>query len=80
MTLGMTCRLVTLSDFLFFFLINKSKRGLLAPLLLCVSEFDLRSFLCTESEQLIWKSQGLPSDDLSVENALVILQVWFSFN
>lgn len=41
----------------------------------CVSEFDLRSFLCSESEQLIWKSQGLPSDDLSMENALVILQV-----
>ena len=40
-----------------------------------VSEFDLRSFLCSESEQLIWKSQGLPSDDLSMENALVILQV-----
>lgn len=39
------------------------------------SEFDLRRFLCTESEQLIWKSEGLPSDDLSIENALVILQV-----
>ncbi|CAG13680.1 unnamed protein product, partial [Tetraodon nigroviridis] len=37
-------------------------------------EFDLRSFLSTESEQLIWKSQGLPSDDLSIENALIILQ------
>jgi hypothetical protein len=24
---------------------------------------------------LIWKSEGLPSDDLSIENALVILQV-----
>ena len=39
------------------------------------SEFDLRRFLCTESEQLIWKSEGLPSDDLSIENAIVILQV-----
>ncbi|XP_076002176.1 cytoplasmic dynein 2 heavy chain 1 isoform X2 [Genypterus blacodes] len=39
-----------------------------------LQKFDLRSFLCTESEQLIWKSQGLPSDDLSMENALVILQ------
>ncbi|XP_036005544.1 cytoplasmic dynein 2 heavy chain 1 isoform X1 [Fundulus heteroclitus] len=38
-------------------------------------QFDLRSFLCSESEQLIWKSQGLPSDDLSMENALVILQI-----
>uniref|UniRef100_A0A3Q3WZD5 Cytoplasmic dynein 2 heavy chain 1 n=1 Tax=Mola mola TaxID=94237 RepID=A0A3Q3WZD5_MOLML len=37
-------------------------------------KFDLRSFLCSESEQLIWKSEGLPSDDLSMENALVILQ------
>lgn len=44
---------------------------------LCLSEFDLGSFLSTESEQLIWKSQGLPSDDLSMENALVILQVDF---
>lgn len=48
-------------------------------LLLLVSEFDLRSFLCSESEQLIWKSQGLPSDDLSMENALVILQVRLIF-
>ncbi|XP_071990308.1 cytoplasmic dynein 2 heavy chain 1 isoform X1 [Engystomops pustulosus] len=37
--------------------------------------FDLRRFLSTESEQLIWKSEGLPSDELSVENALVILQI-----
>ena len=40
-----------------------------------VDQFDLRRFLCTESEQLIWKGEGLPSDDLSMENALVILQV-----
>ena len=40
-----------------------------------LSDFDLRHFLSTESEQLIWKSEGLPSDDLSMENALVILQV-----
>uniref|UniRef100_A0A2C9KF65 Dynein heavy chain coiled coil stalk domain-containing protein n=1 Tax=Biomphalaria glabrata TaxID=6526 RepID=A0A2C9KF65_BIOGL len=40
-----------------------------------VDKFDLRRFLSTESEQLIWKSEGLPSDDLSMENALVILQV-----
>ncbi|CAG5115632.1 unnamed protein product, partial [Candidula unifasciata] len=39
-----------------------------------VDKFDLRQFLSTESEQLIWKSEGLPSDDLSMENALVILQ------
>ncbi|XP_043547742.1 cytoplasmic dynein 2 heavy chain 1 isoform X2 [Chiloscyllium plagiosum] len=40
-----------------------------------LQKFDLRHFLYTESEQLIWKSEGLPSDDLSVENALVILQI-----
>ncbi|KAF3692878.1 Cytoplasmic dynein 2 heavy chain 1 [Channa argus] len=39
-----------------------------------LQKFDLLSFLCSESEQLIWKSQGLPSDELSMENALVILQ------
>jgi len=37
--------------------------------------FIHRYFLSTESEQLVWKGEGLPSDDLSVENALVILQV-----
>ena len=35
--------------------------------------FSIRRFLSTESEQLIWKGEGLPSDDLSMENALVIL-------
>ena len=38
-----------------------------------LESFDFRRFLSTESEQLVWKSEGLPSDDLSVENALVIL-------
>ena len=37
-------------------------------------KFDVRKFLSTESEQLVWKSQGLPSDELSMENALVILR------
>ena len=36
--------------------------------------FDLRRFLGSESQQLLWKGEGLPSDDLSMENALVILQ------
>ncbi|ESO93665.1 hypothetical protein LOTGIDRAFT_209197 [Lottia gigantea] len=40
-----------------------------------VESFEIRRFLSTESEQLIWKSEGLPSDELSMENALVILQV-----
>ncbi|XP_025088458.1 cytoplasmic dynein 2 heavy chain 1-like isoform X3 [Pomacea canaliculata] len=39
-----------------------------------VSQFDLRRFLSTESEQLMWKAEGLPSDELSMENAMVILQ------
>lgn len=37
--------------------------------------FDLKRFLVSEKEQLLWKSQGLPSDQLSIENAAVILQV-----
>ncbi|XP_074620352.1 cytoplasmic dynein 2 heavy chain 1-like [Acropora palmata] len=36
--------------------------------------FDFRRFMSTESEQLVWKAEGLPSDDLSMENALVILK------
>ncbi|XP_076467409.1 LOW QUALITY PROTEIN: cytoplasmic dynein 2 heavy chain 1-like [Babylonia areolata] len=39
-----------------------------------IAHFDLRRFLSTESEQLTWKGEGLPSDELSMENALVILQ------
>ncbi|KAJ3280883.1 Cytoplasmic dynein 2 heavy chain 1, partial [Borealophlyctis nickersoniae] len=35
--------------------------------------FDLLKVMSTESEQLVWKSQGLPSDALSNENAIVIL-------
>ena len=38
-------------------------------------DFDLKKFLSSESEQLIWKGQGLPSDVLSMENALIILKV-----
>ncbi len=39
-----------------------------------VEEFNLRQFLSTESTLLLWKGEGLPSDDLSIENALVILE------
>ncbi|CAH8494870.1 unnamed protein product [Schistosoma turkestanicum] len=35
--------------------------------------FDLRRFLSTEPEQLLWSSQGLPSDQLSGENAVTIV-------
>jgi len=43
--------------------------------LLKMQVYVLCRFLSTESEQLIWKSEGLPSDELSMENAMVILQV-----
>ena len=39
-----------------------------------LEKFEMRRFLSTESEQLGWKAEGLPSDDLSMENAMVILQ------
>ncbi|CAI9737451.1 cytoplasmic dynein 2 heavy chain 1-like isoform X1 [Octopus vulgaris] len=39
-----------------------------------LQQFSLRRFLSTESEQLQWKSEGLPSDDLTMENALMILK------
>lgn len=38
-----------------------------------LDSFNLRKFLSSESEQLAWKAEGLPSDNLSVENAIVIL-------
>jgi dynein heavy chain 2 len=34
--------------------------------------FDFRKTMCTESEQLVWKSEGLPSDALSNENAVIV--------
>ena len=37
--------------------------------------FSLKTFLTTEQELMLWRSQGLPSDDLAVENAIAILQV-----
>lgn len=39
-----------------------------------LKKFDLKRFLCTESELLVWKGEGLPSDQLSVENSIVILE------
>jgi dynein heavy chain 2 len=39
-----------------------------------VKDFNLKHFLSTESELLAWKTEGLPFDDLSLENGLVILQ------
>ena len=37
--------------------------------------FNFKRFLSSEPEQLVWKATGLPSDNLSLENAIVILQV-----
>ncbi|XP_023209639.1 cytoplasmic dynein 2 heavy chain 1-like, partial [Centruroides sculpturatus] len=37
--------------------------------------FDLKQFLSNEQEQLTWKTEGLPSDLLSIENAIIILQL-----
>ena len=38
-----------------------------------LKQFDMKRFLSTEKEQLLWKGEGLPSDELSIENALIIL-------
>lgn len=37
--------------------------------------FDFKRFIASESEQLQWKVEGLPADQLSMENACVLLQV-----
>nr|XP_032832089.1 cytoplasmic dynein 2 heavy chain 1 [Petromyzon marinus]XP_032832097.1 cytoplasmic dynein 2 heavy chain 1 [Petromyzon marinus]XP_032832104.1 cytoplasmic dynein 2 heavy chain 1 [Petromyzon marinus] len=39
-----------------------------------LQDFNLLRFLSTESQQLQWKSEGLPTDELCMENALVTLQ------
>lgn len=38
-------------------------------------DFSINKFLGSEKEQLQWLSEGLPSDQLSIQNALIILQV-----
>ena len=43
--------------------------------MLGVEDFSLTHFLGSEKEQLQWLSEGLPSDQLSIENALVIIKV-----
>ena len=40
-----------------------------------IEDFDLKKFLSSESQMLVWKGEGLPSDNLSMENALIILRV-----
>lgn len=37
-----------------------------------VKDFSVKKLLSTESQLLVWKGQGLPADNLSQENALVI--------
>ena len=39
-----------------------------------ISTFDLKHFLSSEQEMLQWKANGLPSDDLSLENAIAIMK------
>ena len=36
-------------------------------------KFDLKRFLSSERQMLRWRTEGLPSDQLSVENAMCIL-------
>jgi dynein heavy chain 2 len=37
--------------------------------------FDVLRFLSTESQLLAWKSAGLPADQLSLENAVILEQL-----
>ena len=37
------------------------------------SSFDFLAFMSSESEQLKWKAEGLPSDRLSLENAIILV-------
>eukprot|EP00899_Mesostigma_viride_P029629 jgi/Mesvir1/9851/Mv22388-RA.1 len=41
--------------------------------LLQVRSFAFKRFMSSESQMLTWKAEGLPSDDLSMENAIVLL-------
>jgi dynein heavy chain 2 len=37
-----------------------------------VESFNIRTFLATEAQLLTYKKEGLPADDLSMENAIMI--------
>jgi dynein heavy chain 2 len=52
------------------------RRQLLATWLkqLKLEQFDPRKFLATENTQIQWKSEGMPSDNLSLENGCAILK------
>ncbi|KAG0416503.1 hypothetical protein HPB47_006360 [Ixodes persulcatus] len=43
--------------------------------MLSLADFRLCSFLGSEKEQLTWKAEGLPADPLSLENAVLLLQI-----
>jgi dynein heavy chain 2, cytosolic len=36
-------------------------------------DYNFRNFLSSESEMLTWKKEGLPADNLSMENAIMIM-------
>ena len=38
-----------------------------------VHDFNIRTFLASEAQLLTWKKEGLPADNLSMENAIYIL-------
>lgn len=40
--------------------------------ILGVDEFNFQRFMASETQMLTWKSEGLPTDDLSVQNAIAI--------
>lgn len=40
-----------------------------------VSKFSLEEFLSSERENLQWQSEGLGSDQLSIQNAIIMLNV-----
>lgn len=42
-----------------------------------LEQTNIESFLSTEREQLQWQSEGLSSDKLSIQNAIIILKVSF---
>ncbi|XP_068082912.1 cytoplasmic dynein 2 heavy chain 1 [Anabrus simplex] len=43
--------------------------------MLKVEDFSLIRFLGSEKQQMQWLSEGLPSDQLSIQNALIIMQL-----
>ncbi|KAJ3130163.1 Cytoplasmic dynein 2 heavy chain 1 [Nowakowskiella sp. JEL0407] len=53
------------------FIISDSQ-GQSSQKLQSIMDFDFLKVMSTESEQLVWKSEGLPADTLSMENSVVI--------